>query len=158
MPNFFFYQFFENVYINAIVCVGFFQNFAIICSIATLFLIFVCIAIVLFRELLKKMQEQQRSLLMPSELELETWKQHYVLICQLISQINSCFGIIILITLCFGYIDVTNSLFKIISSTAKLTPETIGTFIDYFLVRTTQLFLIMYSSSCLEFEVSLIFF
>ena len=135
-----------------IVSVGFFYSCSIVYSITVLFLIFVSNAILLFRQLLKRIEDYVNR---PSEYSLEIWKKNYILICQLVAEMNRFFGAFLLISLCNGFFSVITYLFKILYPIGdeKMKTIYIFTFSSYLVIEVIQLFLIMYSSSLLLVEV-----
>ena len=122
---------------------------AILSSIIVLFLIMVGIAIILFENLLNQLKE---SLIISSLNELEKWKHNYISICQFVSEINKCFGIVLLIELCFGFISFVSYSFNIVYP-YEITVQTIGSYCGLLLFEVFHLFLIMFLSFRLEIEV-----
>ena len=152
IPCFIYFHFSQNNFFNAIINVCCALPYAMASSISCLFFVLVSISIIFFRQLQNTMQQGWK--VVPSETEMEHWKQNYVLICQLVTEINLCFGIVLLFTICYGFINFINYSFNL-SYPAEITVQWISMYGAYFFNQAFQLFLLMYVGSRLETEVLL---
>ena len=150
MPICIYFQNSESFYISVMTSVYCILSYTITSSITCLFLVLVFVSIIFFRQLLNKMRQGRE--IVPSEMEMDQWKQNYILICKLVTEINQCFGIVLLITVCYGFLNFINYSFNI-SNPTEITFHWIITCCVSFLNQALQIFLIMYAGSCLECEV-----
>ena len=152
VPNYLSDTFSNNVCINAIMSTIFILPCTIVSSVIVLFLIMVCIVILLFQNFLNQMEGSLIVGLPFKWNKLENWKHNYILLCHVVSAINDCFGIVLLIELCYGFISFISLSFNIFYP-KEITIQSIGMYCGFLLIEVVQLFLIMLSSFQLETEV-----
>ncbi len=74
------------------------------------------------------------------ESELEKWRRHHSLVCQLVEQINSCFGIILLVGVIHSFVSFITDSFEITAIMALSSNKSLQT---HFLIRFSQHFLLL---------------
>ena len=96
--------------------------------------------------------------------KLENWRRHYSLVCQLVDQMNSCFGIIILVTMAHSFVNFTTDSFEVVLAfiSNKKTIQTrflILLFKHFFLLSSVCLgSYLLQSEVCLENKSSCLIF
>lgn len=79
-------------------------SYVIAMTIQALFYILVSTAALLFKHLRKKLKTVGSENSEQTSLRLDEWRKQYDLVCQLVDKINSCFGLILIITVCHCFV------------------------------------------------------
>lgn len=79
-------------------------------TIQTLFCVLVFTTALLFKTLISRLSTISKDSGRAGSLMVDEWRKHYEMICRLIEEINSCFGLILIIT--FGHCFVTSAKFS----------------------------------------------